>query len=808
MFRFCVAAAIGWGLLLGLARADSLPRRQSADWQADLVRSLIDDEMLDSAEAICVRHFGLTEASTDDAARWAIRWSSVRAARIPSAPDWQPTSATAARQPIEKLLQAYPDHPRRLWLQTQLAIIDMATVRHAALALAVTPGQEELQTRGLEFVTTALRQWESVVEQIQTLNPAGDEELRALQQTVGIQRVEALLWRSRLFVPSSDDFIASATEAEREARQALSQLGPGTLMHQSVMLLRAEALTAMGNPDQALQVLDDVQRMANGQLSAEGLALQIRALLAKQDLTAAGKQLNAYYGASPERAPRAVELDLARLAFLLAAVDSSSDAEGQREQRIGEVADWLDAIERRSGVYARRRGEAETLRVVRVKPHGGDTRLLAAEAARQLRSGNTRQAGELLAQAAAATEDAADALRYAAQSAAVLKSIDRPAQAAEVLTAVAIQHPQHESAAGLHLQAAWLIAEAMKQDGDSDVAVLQSILEATAQRWPATPESKQAVDWLVRLLEAQQQYAEAAEWALSDRRPTSLASIRQGSRLWQAALRQPDLDRERLDRERLDRERLDRALASLQGSSAQEPPEWTAERKTQQLRLAALFAEPDDLRQRFGGAAAVSEDALVASLLKFRRERVSADSLVIATDGAAAEAADAWQQTLVDAVDRLQRDGQVNVAERSRLGEGMLRLLDALGQQADPHGSLRARALAWAGQWQPAEQLFQKRIEASPGDGEAVRAAAEALGESADPQAKRRAIEYWTQIAAGVPQGSDTWHQAKLASIRLHLAVRDPAAAAQLGRYVLLTRPPADQALREQYEQLLQQAEP
>ncbi|QEG38441.1 hypothetical protein [Roseimaritima ulvae] len=806
MVRVWWVVAIGLGLTLSLARGDSLPRRQSADWQADLIRSLIDEEMLDSAEAICARHFASTEASTDDAARWAIRWSSVRAARLTSTADWQPQAASAARQPIEKLLQAYPDHARRPWLETQLGIVDMATVRHAVLALAITPGQQDLQARGLDFVRSALRQWESTGDQIQALNPAGDEDLRALQQTLAIQRVEALLWRSRLFVSSSDDAIASATEAEQEARRALSQIGPGTRTHQRVMLLRAEALTAMGNPDQALQALDDVQSSANGQLSAEGLALQIRALMAKQDWNAAATQLNAYYGPVPERAPRSVELDLTRLAFMLAKVDSGADAQGQREQRLAAVADWLDAIERRSGVYARRRGEAEALRVVRVKPNGGDTRLLAAEAARQLRSGNTRQAGQLLAQAAAASDDAAAALKYAAQAAAVLKSVDRIAEAAEVLTATAMQHSRHESAPGLHLQAAWLIAEAMRQDGDSDVAVLQSILEATARRWPETPESRQAVDWLVRLLEANRGYADAAGWVLSDRYPPSVASIRQGGRLWQAALRQRLATEQGAAEQDAVGELLDQALASLQSPAAGEPAERSAQRRVQRLRLVALFAPPDDLRQRWGELGVVAEDAFAASLLKFRREAVNADTLVVPVEGVAAEDAQLWQQTLADAVQRLQRDGQGNAAERARLGKGMLRLLDAMDEPPAGVERLRARALAWSGQWQQAEQLFQKQIDASPGDLKAVRAAAEGLAESANPQAKRLAIEYWTRIAAGVPQGSGAWHQAKLATIRLHLAVQDRQAAIKLGRYVLITRPPEDQALREQYEQLLREA--
>ncbi len=806
-------ASAGW-LVVGLAiqvgllgfaaplAAQRLPQRQTADWQADLITALMDADLLASAESICERHLQRTDAASDEAARWAIRLSSVRTQRIARQPDWNPRLTPQAKQPLENLLKAYPDHPRRLWLRTQLAIAELATVRHAAVGLAIAPEQPKLQDLGQQAAANCLRELEAVADEVRAQNPAQDRDLLALQQTLGLQRVDALLLRGRLYPPGSDSAIASSTAADAAAREVLSRLPPGTQTHQNMQLLRAESLIAMGQPEDALQVLDTVRRAANGALSPRGLALQARALLARPDLPAAMKLLSTYYGADPPAAPRSVEMDLARLQWLLLASEAADEA--KRKALLGEIANWLDAIESRGGDYARRQAESQTLRVVRVQPSGGDTRLIAAEAARQLRAGHARQAGELLTQAATVATDPELSLRYAAQAAAILRSAGRAAQAAEVLTESAQRHADAAAAAAIHLQAAWLVAEAMQREGDGDSTALQSILIATAEQWPASPQRQTAADWLVRIFEAKQRYADAARWTLSNPRP-SVETLRRAGDLWQAALRSADDDQVT--------ELLTAALQSFAVTEADASPDAVAARDAQRQRLATLFADPKPLRElaaeNSSSTAATPLERLLESLFLFRRHGTRAETLVIEIPPESKAAAG---PTIDDAVNRLFRDGEQQPRDRARVGAAILRLLSATAPNAgqsrsDSHAMSKARALAWSGQWAEAAAQFDTMIAARPGHLPTIRTAANSLSESSVDDAKRRAIPYWGKIASGVPLGSEAWHQAKQAAIRLHLAIGERAEAARLCRYIMLTRPPQDAAVKASYEALLAEAD-
>ncbi len=81
--------------------------------------------------------------------------------------------------------------------------------------------------------------------------------------------------------------------------------------------------------------------------------MQVRVDVANEHIPKAQARLAAFYGDATETAPRSIEMDLARLDFLM------------RSDRGSEVGAWLDVIERRGGAYARRRAEAISLASLR-----------------------------------------------------------------------------------------------------------------------------------------------------------------------------------------------------------------------------------------------------------------------------------------------------------------------------------------------------------------------------------------------------------------------------------------------------------
>ncbi|EMI18637.1 hypothetical protein RMSM_04443 [Rhodopirellula maiorica SM1] len=76
------------------------------------------------------------------------------------------------------------------------------------------------------------------------------------------------------------------------------------------------------------------------------------------------------------------------------------------------------------------------------------------------------------------------------------------------------------------------------------------------------------------------------------------------------------------------------------------------------------------------------------------------------------------------------------------------------------------------------------------------------FGSSDNADARRQSIQWWDRLSAGLPVGSEAWHEAKIESIRAIKQIGDDDEAQQRARYILLTRPPDAPDLRRQYEEL------
>lgn len=783
--------------------------RRTTDRQADLIAALLDRQMGDVADAICARQLAEVEAGSEAAARWAIRLSSVRTATMLSQEELSAEVIQQATQPPSRLLASYPNHQRQLWLRTQLALVDLAVAQHAAVRLAVAGDRPELRASALQQVADALRQLKAIEEEVSRAIPVAEstsdaptalaDELVALRQTVGRERIDALLLRSRLYPDASADAVAAATSAEAASDALLAQLPQDAQIRPEIVRLKAEAILRAGDAARAGGVLASVQQDDRWP-SAASAALSVRIALARGEADAALDLLQAFYGADPAAAAPSVEMDLARLAFLVHTARQQPEAE--RDAAMRAVADWLEVMERRGGVYARRRGEAETLAAVRMEPVGGDARLLAAEAADQLRRGNAVRGGEMLAQAAAVADRPDEALLYAAQAAAALAATNEHGRAAAILVQVSQRHAEHRSAAATHLQAAWLLTEAIKSGQQVDAESLEAVLTETMQRWPGSQQHRLAAQWLIRMLESTGQFRRAARLIappeVGDWTPEALGTA---GRLWRRAARSAGNGEAVGSEEVVVEQVVDEALAVMRGA-LDAPDAAGVEAAEQLVWTAAVMASPDRLRADSWPLDRIAEASpawFYARLLPFRRDRLRPDTLP-------------WKAVLEftaeesdDVVRRLVRDGLADPQDRDRNGRAILRLIDALdavGGDRAVDEQQRARALCWTGQWQQARSLLQQAIDASPADAGPLRTAAEVLGQCPAAAAQREAIALWNRVAAGLPQGTPAWHEAKLAAADLLIAVGDPQQARRLVRYVLLTQPPEDAAMLARYQTL------
>lgn len=786
-----------WGcvtLLLTMASLGNAQatRRETADWQADLINVLQANQLHATAESICQRHYSDATATSDEAARWAIRWCRVKISAALAGEDDQ--SLSAAAEPIDQLLRAYPDHPRRVWLQTQRLMVEVSRLKRTALRVAITPGRNDLRDAGLRTSLDALKQIDVVLEELDEAAPRRDTELEVLRRNLQQQRVEIYLAQGQLFAPESADAVAAATSAGKAAEEVLGLIPTNSALGATMLRLLAKSQLATGRPDEALQTLDRLRAKTLRAWSPEAEALAIEALLAEGGREAAEQRLDAFYGQSPVTAPTATAMDLVRLKYLIAL---QADQQATTEQ----IADWVDAIEQRGGLYVRRRAEAIALGSSPRNERRGDTRLMVAEAAKQMRSGKPRDAAELLRRAAKMETDDGKALRHAAQSAAVFKSIQSPIQAVEVLTETALQHRAHPQAAQTHLQAAWLEAKQATAANGSDTATLEGILETTLSVWPDSCAAGQATTWLKRLLVAKQEYESAARLLLESPGEKTDAQLTEARQLWQAALRRQE------DPASL----LDEAIGSFGTSEAADSPQ-QAHRQVQQRLLQLLFADPPALSSQRVPTAGAGRLEMLNEAIAFRRGRRTAEQWDV---DRLVEQLDLRREDLEDVVTRLFADGRRDPRDRPRLAAILQQLLahERLADSEDgaladdDAASLRqARMLAWSGDWQAAQRLLQPRLDAAPRDLALWRRAAMALAESQDPAGRQVAIDWYAKLAAGLPQGSPSWHACKLATIDLHLQNSQLQQAAKLARYILLTRQPEDSRTGAAYERRLRQA--
>jgi hypothetical protein len=74
------------------------------------------------------------------------------------------------------------------------------------------------------------------------------------------------------------------------------------------------------------------------------------------------------------------------------------------------------------------------------------------------------------------------------------------------------------------------------------------------------------------------------------------------------------------------------------------------------------------------------------------------------------------------------------------------------------------------------------------------------LGASPDKKAQQAGVQLWDELAAGLPQGSRQWHEAKLTAIKLMQQIGDDQEAYRRARFVLLTQSNIDEDLRRQYQ--------
>ena len=746
--------------------------RVTNDRDADLIRELIRRGDFDTAERLLRRGLQSSTPSSDPYARHAIWLSELETARRRTIDDFSSDDIQAAQQPITELITAYPEHPRRLFLESQQIAVELAAAEHDLLAIMINPGDTDRGERALRRLTDAAAKSESlskaVAEEKTRLNSQTSMspsvmavlgDLTRLEQETQVQIVQIKLMETELFPAGSDDRLAAATAALRSADQALTRLPSECQARNEVERLRVVALLRSEDSQRARSAFTELIREVPLDSDARVRALDIQIDLHSDHQADATKKLDAFYGKQPTQAPLSIEMDLVRLESLLTRNDVNKNS----------VGDWIDSIGTRHGAYGRRRAETIAIRTLRSQSGDApadatgnrmDPSIIAAQGRQYLRDGNPLRAAQLLASAAMTESNPDHAIQRSLEAAAAFVAAKQPGDAADILAGVAKLKPTGNGASAAHLQA--VLLKTQNKPAASEIEVM---LRTTITMWPESEHAPQAGNWLIKLLSADKRIVEAAEVATE----LGLDHYETALELWRQAFRESDP--------------ADQSELATRMKQAFATPIREASVALRYRQFAAYFFDRDALSDLPEAAAS---DSYSETLLQFRVRGKQATELPPPP-----------ADVSIDTVARLMQDGRQNASLRVTIASQI-----ESWPEPSENSLEHVERQIWLGQFEDAKATVEALIKDSASPGAIIRSAATLFGSSDNADAQRESIHWWDRLAAGLPVGSDDWHKAKIESIQAIKRLGDSEQAQQRARYILLTRPPTAPDLRRQYQDL------
>lgn len=816
--RLCHRLTIGVAACLVIETGDSAAetpvwpapvQRRTTDRHEDLFQALLDRSLAGSAESkatairearqLCDEFIAGSDSKGDEAARWRIHLSQLKTSELRPVPDFSETLIADASRPVTELLESYPDHPRQLFLAAQLLDVRRQAARHDAVAYSVARHRTKISDRGLSRLTritsdlqdlateTAAQQALLDAASLRPENTRRAADLMRLRRSLLVQTVQAMLLQTELLDPGSRDFLAAASQVETAADGALAVLPNDSEARQIITRLKIDAVLRSGQGARADSM---IRRFTDtfSTLSPEAVALQIRIDLANDRDQQAYQKVGSFYGATPVSAPLCVDVDLAALQTLIALNGSGNNTaqNGQHER----IARWMDVIEQRGGVYARRRAEAITLQLLKssisnTSPTNISAALVAAQGEDWLRRGDFARAAELLAEAARNERDSSLALTYAAKSAAASAHSSRTADAATLLKEVALTHATSPNAVDYFMQA--LLLDSKGPPEATLIARLEEDLRELMTVWPTSKQAPVAQQWLVRILKSQTRLLDAAESSLPlapDQTTPTQNDYEQASQLW------IELFKELNSAENTTSALSTRALTQ-RFVKAIDPHHTLPSGRDTFRRIAAFCLDRSELAtlSRYNLADPPVDAKTTPFAHAFLRYRTSWTPDAVLQNP---------PPTMIRvAIDRLMRDGRLDRSARPQI-TAMINSWTRDGA-GDGDSLNHAERLAWNGETKASSEMIARLAAKSDTSADLIRESAQRLTAAGDDASRAAAVDLWDQLAAGTTRGSQRWHVAKLGAIETLVASNRSDEARKRARYVLLTSPPSDVQIRQRY---------
>lgn len=517
----------------GSSIQESAAQRDAAQREIEMVQGLRSRLLFDQADSWCQRQlvkFAEDQRASGDLVIELVKTQMARA--LLTTPDQRTVAWEKTRQVGQDFLLRYPVHPRRLLIQTQMALARMAEAKLWSQEFLLNPTDPKLQTLALETYRSVRLELEGLQrDATQALAAANSkraetgeltaDELRSLMANLKFQLAVSNLQRAELF-PAEDR--ANREDALllvlKTLDAILASVDDSNDLWWSTQFSRVEAHRLLGNPAEAQSVLDQlpIKEIPSHKLSE--LRQQQLELAAIAPQPERFLELIPLYQQVTTATPA---LDIALMRYLVRLSQMGVAAQG--DPWLDKAAALTRRVESRHGTYWGRMAERILVGgagqpqstplsnpsanknwevLVRV----GDTAIRESRVEDAIAA--YRQAAQLIRDTATTAEDWRQVFQVQMKQAEVFEQRQKFDEAAQLLAETSRWQPEHSAASSLHLRAIWCWAQRATQAPPNREQYRQALLQHL-EWWPQQESANQVRVWLARLSAADNQLLAALE---------------------------------------------------------------------------------------------------------------------------------------------------------------------------------------------------------------------------------------------------------------------------------------------------------
>lgn len=542
------------------------PAIQRAD-DSKLIEGFRQRRLFDLAEIYCQKR--LTDPTIDPTsqAHLTVELMKSQTAKAVIAPPGERKIAwTQIKDSAERFSKTLPNHPRKVLVQTQLALSRITRGKQIRQEIAAEMAAATANEEGLAELRAArklLSELDLVVDGLisdmrgrsATEHDLSSEQLLTLKKNLRYQQAVCTLHQSQMFPPADRlNRVAALNSVKENLEQVERTTSKGQPLWWNTKLGQIECFRLSGNTNAALQLADSLSKLKVPDATRFLLVEQKIQLAIDAGNEQFSRQVIEEFDALPMTT---AQLDLAMIEFAIS-LSSRSRTDEQKRKWLDFASQSARAIGIKRGAYWGRRADlalihgvgtgdstnrtSENPLVTTEQPKKttgpnsiGNTELdqlvrIGEDAVRKNNFDDAIKAYSAAAQKARLLKDSYRALQLEMIVGQILEKHADPARAAQSFIKAAFKDPAAEFASSSHLRGCWNIAQTFKAQPENKQAFEEQLLEHL-KLWPQKTSADQARMYLASHYQTNQKHTEAIKFYLqvsneNKQLPNALKGIR------------------------------------------------------------------------------------------------------------------------------------------------------------------------------------------------------------------------------------------------------------------------------------------